>query len=139
MSLRPFLVYWLPVIIYAGTIVIASSMSAPQNFFPGWVGELNDKIIHMLEYAILAILCYRAFLHAGGPQLAEFPGMLAIVATVLFGVSDEIHQSFVPLRHADPWDLVANAGGAVMGVTGWQKISPHRRFLGSSSHDVQKS
>ena len=126
------MVYWLPVIIYGGTIVICSSMSTPQKYFPGWVGEINDKVIHMLEYAILAILCYRAFLHAAGPQFADFAGTLAMVAAVLFGVSDEIHQSFVPLRQADPWDLVANAGGAVIGVTGWQKISPPRRFLQSS-------
>jgi len=106
-----------------------SSMSAPQTYFPGWAGEINDKVVHTLEYAILAILCYRAFLHATGPRLADFAGVLAIVGAILFGVSDELHQYFVPLREADPWDLVANAAGAFVGVTCWQEIFPRLRFI----------
>ncbi len=100
-----------------------SSMSTPQNYFPDWAGEINDKIVHMLEYAILAILCYRAFLHGAGPRLAEVAGILAITAAFLFGVSDELHQSFVPLREADLWDLAANGAGSLIGVTYWQKFS----------------
>lgn len=132
MSIRLLLLYWLPVFLYAGTIVMLSSMSAPQAYFPSWAGEINDKVLHMLEYAILAILCYRAFLHAAGKQLSGFAVVLAIVATVLFGVSDEIHQSFVPLREADPWDLVADAAGSFMGVLLWRRISPRLRFTQSS-------
>ena len=129
MNIRLFLVYWLPVILYAGTIVMFSSMSSPQTYFPGWAGEINDKVVHTLEYAILAILCYRAFLHAAGPRLADFAGVLAIVGAILFGVSDELHQYFVPLREADPWDLVANAAGALVGVTCGQEILPRLRFI----------
>jgi VanZ family protein len=110
-------------------IVMLSSMSSPQTYFPGWAGEINDKVLHTLEYAILAILCYRAFLHASGPWLAEFAGSLAIIAAILFGVSDEFHQSFVRLREADPWDLVADAAGSLMGVTCWKKISPRLRMI----------
>jgi len=129
MHTRLFLVYWLPAILYAGMIVMFSSMSSPQTYFPGWAGEINDKVLHTLEYAILAILCYRAFLYASGPRLAEFAGSLAILAAILFGVSDELHQSFVPLREADPWDVIANAAGSLMGVTVWQKISPRLRLI----------
>jgi VanZ family protein len=129
MLTRLLLVYWLPVVLYAGTIVMLSSMSTPQTYFPGWAGEINDKVVHMLEYAILGILCYRAFLHASGPRLADFAAILAIVAAILFGVSDELHQYFVPLREADPWDLVANAAGALVGVTVWQEIFPRLRFI----------
>lgn len=132
MSIRLILVYWLPVFFYAGWIVMFSSLSAPQVYFPGWAGEINDKILHMLEYAILAILCYRAFLHAASQQLSDFAVVLAIVATILFGVSDEIHQSFVPLRKADPWDLVADAAGSLMGVILWRKISLRLPFSQSS-------
>ena len=87
------------------------------------------KSVHALEYAILAILCYRALLHASEPALADYAAILAIVGAILFGVSDELHQYFVPLREADPWDLVANGAGSLMGVTAWQIISPRLRFI----------
>ncbi len=37
---------------------------------------------------------------------------LAFVVTVLYGVSDEVHQSFVEGRDASPLDVVADAVGA---------------------------
>ena len=132
MFLRLFFVYWLPVLLYGGTIVMFSSMSTPQIYFPGWVQGVNDKILHTLEYAVLAILCYRAFLYAAGPRLRDLAGMLAMAGAILFGVSDELHQYFVPLRDADPWDLVANAAGSLIGVTCWQKISQSLRVIQTS-------
>ena len=35
---------------------------------------------------------------------------------VSFGISDEIHQSFVPGRSPDLWDLVADSLGALLGA-----------------------
>ncbi|UCE63958.1 MAG: VanZ family protein [Nitrospirota bacterium] len=129
MPIRLFFTYWVPVILYAGTITMVSGMSTPHTYFPLWAGEINDKVLHALEYAILAILCYRALRHASGPGLADYAAVLAIVGAILFGVSDELHQYFVPLRESDPWDLVANGAGSLMGVTGWQIISPRLRLF----------
>ncbi len=111
--------------------MIFSSMSTPHTHFPFWAGEINDKVVHVLEYAILAILCYRALRHASAPALADYAAILAVIGTILFGVTDELHQYFVPLRRADPWDLVANGAGSLMGVTAWQIISPRLRFIHS--------
>jgi VanZ family protein len=38
------------------------------------------------------------------------------LSAALFGLSDEIHQSFVPFRTADAWDVLADALGAALGV-----------------------
>ena len=129
MNIRLFLWYWLPVVLYAGMIALFSSMSTPQSHFPDWFSGINDKIVHALEYAVLAILCYRAFLYGAGPQLAKFAGILGIAGAICFGVTDEIHQYFVPLREADPWDLLANAIGSVVGVIGWQEVLLRIRFI----------
>jgi VanZ family protein len=40
----------------------------------------------------------------------------AVLSAVIFGLSDEIHQSLVPLRTADAWDVLADAIGAALGV-----------------------
>ena len=129
MSIRIFLWYWSPVVLYAGLIVALSSMSAPQTHFPSWFEGVSDKIWHALEYAVLAILCHRAFLYGAGHQLSVYAVPLAIVAAILFGATDEIHQFFVPLREADGLDLLADATGAILGVKVWQGIAPQRRTI----------
>ena len=98
MNMRIFLWYWVPVLFYAGLIVTLSSMSTPQTHFPSWFDGISDKIWHAMEYAVLAILCYRAFLYGAGSRVAAYAVPLAMVAAILFGATDEIHQYFVPLR-----------------------------------------
>jgi VanZ family protein len=39
-------------------------------------------------------------------------GAVAVLLTVLYGASDEFHQSFVPSRQMDVMDLVADGAGA---------------------------
>ncbi|MEW5802989.1 MAG: VanZ family protein [bacterium] len=75
----------------------------------------SDKICHCLEYAILGYLLMRAFIHEDNPRLFKNALLLAIGVAVLFGISDELHQLFVPLRQADVFDLVADSFGAAMG------------------------
>jgi VanZ family protein len=41
---------------------------------------------------------------------------LSIISASLYGVSDEIHQSFVPYRHGSFTDVIADILGAVCGV-----------------------
>ena len=115
MSMRIFIWYWVPVVLYAGLIVTLSSMSTPQTHFPSWFDGISDKVWHALEYAVLAILCYRAFLYGAGSRVAAYAVPLAMVAAILFGATDEIHQYFVPLREADGLDVLADATGAILG------------------------
>ena len=81
---------------------------------------INDKIYHMTEYAILAMLAYRAFRYSMPEKAEVFIGLLTVVAVVLFGCTDEIHQWFTPLRYSDGWDLMADALGGIIGVSLWQ-------------------
>ncbi|MBP8105542.1 MAG: VanZ family protein, partial [Nitrospira sp.] len=47
-----------------------------------------------------------------------------------YGLSDEIHQLFVPLRQGDPLDLVADSVGAALGAWTWRLME--RRAVQSS-------
>jgi hypothetical protein len=52
------------------------------------------------------------------------PQMLAFVLTVLYAVSDEYHQTFVPGRNGTPADALIDAAGAGLGLWllhRWQK------------------
>jgi VanZ family protein len=67
---------------------------------------------HLLTYAILAWLWWRTL--SPQRQIDETRLWLALGLTILYGVSDEIHQSFVPGRAAQLADLLFDAAGAGM-------------------------
>jgi VanZ family protein len=102
---------WAPVVLYMAAIFAVSSMSRPP--LPA---DVSDKSAHTLAYAGLAVLVVRAL---GGGLPARVGWRLAglsVAITVGYGISDEIHQMFVPGRMADLHDVYADAAGAVLGV-----------------------
>jgi VanZ family protein len=105
------LLRFLPAVLWASFIFFVSSQSklpaAPVSF------EGLDKLLHAGVYAMLAL----ALLFGGR---GHRPWLWVAVA-VLYGLSDEIHQSFIPNRQADLLDLLADAAGAAFAVAGWLK------------------
>ena len=101
------------------------------------MSQVGAKILSAWAVPLQAVNASRESAHGGqgvfpdgeGAGLGCGGGELADRFGNRFGVSDELHQSFVPLREADPWDVIANAAGSLMGVTVWQKISPRLRLI----------
>ena len=110
---RRLLVYWGPVVVYCLAIFLQSSFPTPAavpTFY------LSDKLLHVAAYAVMAILFYRALgLHAIGNTPVK-RAVFSAALTVLYGISDEFHQSFVPGRSPEWLDVAADAVGAVVGV-----------------------
>ncbi len=107
---------WGPPIAEMVLIFQVSAMPTP----PALPGGLTDRGGHLLAYAVLGALLLRAL--AGGRWQAVTAGRAVWAATLatLYGVSDEIHQAFVPLRHAELGDLAVDALGATLAAgTGW--------------------
>jgi VanZ family protein len=79
-------------------------------------GGLPDTLGHSSAYFGLAIVVVRAC--AGGlpRRLDARTAAAAIGIAVAYGVSDEIHQAFVPGRTAELRDLTADAAGALAGT-----------------------
>lgn len=48
--------------------------------------------------------------------------ILCMVLSSLYGVSDEIHQYFVPYRHAELMDVFSDILGSILGVLFYQKM-----------------
>ena len=121
----PVLWYWAPVALYAGTIFFLSAQSHPEEQLPSFLFKhLSDKILHAVEYGILSLLCYRAFRRAAGPAIARQAVVLAIVAASVYGITDEVHQAFVPLRESSWKDWLADTVGAVIGTLSWRSMRP---------------
>lgn len=102
---------WGPVVLHMGAIFLASSTPDPVTL----PGRFTDKLAHMAVYALLGALVARAA--AGGlPAVTSRHLVIAVVLSTIYGLTDEWHQSFVPQRTADPFDLIADAIGAFAGA-----------------------
>ena len=113
--------YWLPAVLYAGMIFYLSAQSHPEEQLPSFVlKDVSDKVLHAVEYAGLAVLCYRAFRWAAGPSVARQAFVLAIVTASIYGVTDEVHQFFVPFRESSWLDWLADTAGATVGALSWR-------------------
>jgi VanZ family protein len=101
-------IYWLLSLLYMGLIFYLSSYPEPTE-----VPSLPyfDKAAHVVEYGILASLIYLALrdLKVSSRYLLA----VAFAIAFMYGVSDEIHQYFVPSRDADVLDVVADGIGAL--------------------------
>ncbi|MGH3134716.1 MAG: VanZ family protein [Gaiellaceae bacterium] len=100
---------WLPVVAWAAMIFALSSVPDLGTGLGGWDLVLR-KMAHVAEFALLGALLVRASGKAG----------LALGLGVLYAVSDEIHQSFVPGRMGSAVDVAIDTLGVVCGVVLWQ-------------------
>jgi VanZ family protein len=131
-----FLKYWLPLLIWLGVIFVGSTdlMSAEHTsrfivpillwLKPGMAPKsiwiilvVMRKCAHVSEYAILALLLWRAL--RSGPVLHIKMSMLfraVLLACALFAASDEFHQSFVKSRTPSVRDVLLDITGALLGL-----------------------
>lgn len=84
---------------------------------------LRDKGIHFVEYALLGWLCGAASARSWPSASAWRTAAFAVFVSVLWGVSDEIHQALVPGRYPELADVVADFLGSVTGAAAWHLYS----------------
>ena len=78
--------------------------------------SVTDHEGHSLGYAILAALMFRAFAGGSWKGVTWRSGSLAVVFSVVYGLTDEFHQRFVAGRTAAWDDVQADGYGAVIGA-----------------------
>ena len=71
------------------------------------------KLSHLIEYAILAALWFRA-LYAGRRLPSTQSALAALAISVGWAIVDELHQSFVPSRTASSLDVLFDSTGAAL-------------------------
>ncbi len=92
---------------YALVIFALSSQSNP--FGVQRLPPFTDKLIHALVFGGLSFLLHMAWQRSFPDRASSWP---VIAVTALYGLSDEVHQSVVPGRSMEAWDLVADTVGA---------------------------
>jgi VanZ family protein len=93
-------------------LIFAASASSD----PGLPTDVSDKTAHFAAYAVLSALIFNALANGTLGGMTWTRAALAAALSVLYGLTDEWHQRFVPDRSPDPLDVVADAAGAVAAV-----------------------
>ena len=152
LKLRSFIRYWLPMVIWMGVIFSASSDQASMSHSSHIIGpivrwlfpHLSDEAVHasvmfgrkcahVAEYAVLALLLWRALRK---PQRGDaWPwewseAGLALGLTALYAASDELHQLFVPSRQASVRDVLLDTLGGAVGLLSVWAVGRWRRRRG---------
>lgn len=105
---------WAPALFWMGLVFYVSSLStvdAPEAFARSILLPL-DLIGHLGEYAVLAFALLLAFL----PQPFRRRVVFALPLGILYALSDELHQAFVPGRAASVGDVALDVAGVLLGV-----------------------
>src|SRR5256885_11228587 len=121
-----------PLIIWATLIFIGSSsilsgsntstfLVQPMRWLFPTASDSTLQLVHLLirkaghltEYAVLAWLAARAFRTSSNELLHRRWFLVALILVVLYSLSDEFHQSFVPSRGASLHDCAIDSVGGL--------------------------
>ena len=86
-----------------------------------WFDNTLNNMAHTFVYFILGILALRYFSKGSRKFMRKYI-IWALIFSVAYGASDEIHQLFVPLRSFSYEDLTMDTIGAILGVLGYAFI-----------------
>jgi len=106
--------------VYMGIIFFLSSLPGdflnPEREFGFYI---DQAIKHFAEFSILGILMANVFWQLTSEITFHKVFVTFFVSSVfsaLYGVSDEIHQYFVPTRYCTVFDVLTNIVGSMTGV-----------------------
>ena len=130
--------YWLPVILWMCLIFGASADTGSSKrssrliepfvrwLFPEVTEPVVETIVfyvrkgaHVTEYAVLALLLWRAIRKPVWNRPRPWSNRHAAFAvglSFLYAVTDELHQHFVPNRQGNPYDVLIDTAGAALAV-----------------------
>ncbi len=106
--------------IYTIGIFYFSSQSVPDYLHPEF--EYMDKLQHIVGYFFYGLILSSFFI-AHFRSLPDRKKVIWVaICGTLYGVSDEIHQYFVPGRQADIYDCLADMLGIILSLTFYKFI-----------------
>ena len=114
---------WFSVVGWAA-LIFALSAQPNLRFVPdAGLDFVVRKLGHVGVFGILTLLLWRAL---AGTTAWRRPWAWAFALTVLYAVSDELHQAFVAGRHPSAADVGIDATGALIALVAVRLIRPRQ-------------
>lgn len=117
-----------PMLVVMGMIFYLSHQPGDTLYLPAIPGI--DKVCHLAVYALLALTVLWYF----SSDRQQPPGMVVlqtILFCLIFGLSDEFHQSYIPYRSVSSFDLLADLAGASLVCGIWLHSKGFREVVHS--------
>ena len=108
--------FWLPPFLWAVVIFTFSSMQVGSSSEFYWKDFIVKKTAHVIEYGVFATLIYRALINSNVNKRKAM--WYAVFVALLYGMTDEFHQSYTPGRGPAVRDVVIDTIGASIFIFG---------------------
>jgi hypothetical protein len=109
-------IYWTFVTILWATCIFIVSV-IPSSDLPSFSIWEPDKIAHFIVYGLLTFFACKMYLQRNKTMQKSMPAKIyAFASCILYGICIEVIQLFLPTRSFDPFDILANTIGCLLGI-----------------------
>lgn len=119
--------YWGPVVLWMGVIFYFSSRARIAVSDEYTLNFLFFKTLHVIEYGILFFFSYRATYNLEKDK--RMAAVYAACITILYAITDEIHQTYIPSREGTFRDVFIDTLGIAIMYMYIQKSEFMKRFI----------
>lgn len=114
MNLKKFLWYWGPPLLVMAVIFFLSSQQRIAVSETYTVNFIVFKSLHIIEYAVLYFLLFRAYYNTLSRKNMNRIYLAAVFTAIAYAISDEIHQTLVPTRNGTIRDVLIDTVGILL-------------------------
>lgn len=107
----------IPAVAAMGGIFLLSHQ--PGDRLDPYLFRWADKLAHLAVYAALCGALIYAFPPRYRCSSRKMVAAMSLLLCLLYGISDEFHQSFIPGRYPSLTDIVADISGAGLACMFW--------------------
>jgi VanZ family protein len=115
--------WWAPPLALMAAIYFVSSLPTVPNV----PGDPSNFLGHFGAYAVLSALTLRAVARGRWAGVTPRAALAAWAVSAAYGVTDEVHQRYVPGRYASVDDWIADALGAAVAAAALLVLARRRR------------
>jgi len=113
------MIFWFSTDLFSGDNTGSLLRKVVSFFYPGVTQELFDSIHfyvrkagHLTEYAVLALLLFRAFRSGARARWRSRWALYSLLVVFLYASLDEYHQTFTRRRTGSFYDSLIDTSGA---------------------------
>jgi len=113
------MIFWFSTDLFSGDNTGSLLWKVVSFIYPAATQELFDSIHfyvrksgHLTEYAVLALLLFRAFRSGAQARWRRWWALSSLLVAFLYALSDEYHQTFTRHRTGSVYDILIDTSGA---------------------------